>query len=117
VGTVLSVQWFRIGPDTGPREVIHAIEETLDTDMTNSAYYTFGKDTGAGDEQETPDNQQGGEKPDTSAGEVPDNQQGDMPDELPDTGAGGLAGGLPTGSAAAAVSLLAASGYGVIRRR
>ncbi len=40
-----------------------------------------------------------------------------MPEELPDTGAGGLAGGLPLGSAAAGASLLAASAYGVIRRR
>ena len=102
--------------------------EVLDADMTNTAWYTFGKGTGAGDEQETPDNQQEGEKPDTGAGEVPDNQQddeqetpddqqGEMPDELPDTGAGGLAGGLPLGSAAAVASLLAASAYGAIRRR
>ena len=90
--------------------------EVLNADMTNTAWYTFSKGTGAGDEQETPDNQQDGEKPDAGAGETPDNQQGEMPDELPDTGAGGLAGGLPLGSAAAAASLLAASAYGVIRR-
>ncbi len=142
---------FETGELTGEPEV-------LDTDMTNTAWYTFGKDTGAGDdqqdtgagkdtgagdEQEVPDNQQTGGGKDTGAGdeqETPDNQQeetpdtgtgagndqqddvqddqqGEMPEELPDTGAGGLAGGLPLGSAAAGASLLAASAYGVIRRR
>ena len=124
-------------PDQGEGEGFHEGTETINADITNTAYYTFGKGTGAGDEQETPDNQQDGEKPDTGAGEVPDNQQdgedkdsgagdeqetpddqqGEMPDELPDTGAGGLAGGLPLGSAAAGASLLAASAYGAIRRR
>ncbi len=86
--------------------------EVLNTDFTNTAWYTFGKDTGAGDEQETPDNQQ-----EDTQDDAQDDQQGEMPEELPDTGAGGLAGGLPLGTAAAAASLLAASGYGVIRRR
>lgn len=47
---------------------------------------------------------------------VPDNQQ-DMPSDLPDTGAGGLAGGgLPLSGIAAVVSLLAV-GYVALRRR
>ncbi len=143
--------------------------ETLDTDMTNTAWYTFGtgagddqqdtgagKDTGAGDDQQVPDNQQTGGGKDTGAGDdqqddtqddgtgagddqqddtqddvqdtgtgagddqqddTQDDQQGEMPEELPETGAGGLAGGLPLGSAAAGASLLAASGYAVLRRR
>ncbi len=95
-----------IEDDPGPEDF-----ETLDTDMTNTAWYTFGKGTGAGDEQETPDNQQ-----DDAQDDVQDDQQGEMPDELPDTGAGGLAGGLPLGPAAGA-SLLAASGYVMLRRR
>jgi len=94
--------FFETGEVSGEAEV-------LDTDMTNTAWYTFGKGTGAGDDQQD-DAQDDG----TGAG---DDQQGEMPEELPETGAGGLAGTLPLGSAYAALALLAASGYGVIRRR
>lgn len=68
------------------------------------------KDTGAGDEQETPDNQQD---------DAQDDQQGEMPGEMPDTGAGSLASGatIPVGSAAAGLTMLAGAGYAVMRRR
>jgi len=48
-----------------------------------------------------------------------DDEQDDdeqIPDEMPDTGAGGMAGGPPVGSAAAALFLLTAGGYAVRRR-
>ena len=74
--------------------------EVLDADMTNTAWYTFGG--GAGDEQETPDD-----------------QQGEVPGEMPDTGMGGLAGGatIPVGNVAAGLAMLAGAGYAVLRRR
>ncbi len=47
------------------------------------------------------------------------NQQGEMPDELPDTGAGGLALGasFPVGNAAAGLTMLVGAGYAVLRRK
>jgi hypothetical protein len=75
-------------PNQGEGEGFHEGTETINADMTNTAYYTFGKGTGAGDEQETPDNQQDGEDKDSGTGddqELPDNQQ---EGEKPDTGAG-----------------------------
>ena len=70
--------------------------ETLDVDRTNTAEYTFGKDTGAGNDQ-----------------------QGEMPQELPDTGAGGLATGatILTGNAAVGLAMLAGASSAVARRR
>ncbi len=62
--------------------------EIVSSDMTNAAWYTFGTD---------------------------DAQQ--VPNEMPETGAGGLAGTLPAGQAAAMLSILAAVGYAVLRRR
>jgi hypothetical protein len=41
---------FGPGPNT---EAFHEVTEIITADMTNSAYYTFGKDTGAGDDQQT----------------------------------------------------------------
>ncbi len=81
--------------------------ETLNTDFTNTAWYTF---TGAGDVQDDQqDDQQGG------GGD--DQQDEDLPEAMPETGAGGMAGtGLPIAQVAAAVSLLAAGAYGVRRR-
>ncbi len=48
-----------------------------------------------------------------------DDQQGEMPDELPETGVGGMSGvaGLPVDSITGALSLLAVSGYAILRRR
>ncbi len=160
--------------------------ETLDTDFTNTAFFTFGtgddkqddaqddgagagddqqdgedKDSGAGagDDQQTPDNQQddtqddgtgaGDEQDDTQddgsgagdkqddtqddgsgAGDeqddtqddgtgAGDDQQGEMPEELPETGAGGLSPGatIPMGNAAAGLTGLLGAGYAVLRRR
>lgn len=44
---------------------------------------------------------------------------GEMPEELPDTGAGGLATGasIPVGNAAAGLTMLVGAGYAVLRRR
>lgn len=62
--------------------------ETLNSDTTNTAWFRF---SGGGDDQQMP--------------------------EMPSTGAGGMAGGsLPLGNVAAALALLAAGGYAVIRR-
>ena len=70
--------------------------DVLNADTVNTAWYTFGKDTGAGDDQ-----------------------QGEMPQELPDTGAGGLATGatILTVNAAVGLAMLAGAGYAVARRR
>ncbi len=47
-----------------------------------------------------------------------DQQEGEIPDNAGNTGAGGMAGSsLPVGNIAALVSLLAASGYAILRRR
>ncbi len=46
-----------------------------------------------------------------------DEQSEDMPEEMPETGVGGLATGLPVGSIAGGVSLLLLSGYALLRRR
>nr|MBA2362697.1 hypothetical protein [Chloroflexia bacterium] len=74
-------------------ETVFEGEETLDSDMTNTAFYDFGstgtdddqKDTGAGDDQQTPDNQQDDTQDDgTGAGDdqqTPDNQQDDTQDD------------------------------------
>ena len=47
-----------------------------------------------------------------------DDQQDDMPEDIGNTGGGGLAGGatFPVGSAAAALAMLLAAGYAVLRR-
>jgi hypothetical protein len=121
--------------------VFHEGGKTLNADMTNTAFYTGGKgtgagevpdnqqegekpDTSAGDKQETPDDQQEGETPDTGAGETPDNQQddvqgdqqGEMPEELPETGAGGLAPvGLPIGGVLAALAAVICLGLSLVR--
>ncbi len=52
-------------------------------------------------------------------GDVQDDQQAKTPEELPVTGAGGLARGaaVPVGNAATGLSLLAGGGYAVLRRR
>jgi hypothetical protein len=156
-GTSIDFDFIRTGP-TIEDELFHGGTETLDADMTNTAFYTFGKDmgagddqqdvdkdTGTGDEQEVPDNQQDEDKDtgtgddeqvpdsqqdgeykgtDTGAGDVQqddtqDDQQGEMPEELPDTGMGGLVGGgtIPVGTAAAGLTMLVGAGCAVLRRR
>jgi len=166
-GSGLDFRFIR-SDEVGDLELFHEGNETLNSDMTNTAFYTFGtgagddqqevpdnqqtgggKDagagddqqddtqdntqdegTGAGDDQQVPDNQQDGEDKDTGSGagddveddtqeDVQDDQQGEMPEELPDTGAGGLATGasVPWGSFGLAASGLLAAGYAVLRRR
>ncbi len=110
-GTEIEFGFFRKEAADAEAERFHGGTETISTDMTNRAWYTFGKGTGAGDKQETPDNQQ---QDDTQ-----DDQQGEMPGEMPDTGAGGMAaaGGVSVGGIAGGVSLLLLSGYALLRRR
>ena len=81
-------------PAGGGTETFHSGTETLNTDVTNTAWYSFG--TGAGDDQ-----------------------QGEMPGEMPDTGAGGIATAstIPVGTAAAGMAMLSGAGYAVLRRR
>jgi hypothetical protein len=116
----------------GSYEAFHLGTEIINADITNTAWYTFGKGTGAGDDQQVPDNQQDDEDKDTdtSAGDdtqtpdnqqedVQDDQQGEMPEELPDTGMGGLAPGatIPVGNAAAGLAMLGGACYAAVRRR
>ncbi len=70
-------------------------------------------DRQGGDTQQGRDTQQGGN--DQQGG---DTRQGELPHDMPETGAGGVAGGgLPIGNAAAAASLLLAGGYALLKRR
>lgn len=81
--------------------------DNLDADSDGQACEAFDYGTGAGtdaDQADTQDDQQAGD---------------DQQTEMPSTGAGGLAGGarIPVGNAAAALTMLAAAGYAVLRRR
>ncbi len=87
------------------------VEEAQDEEPTPTATPepTEDTDTGGTDQgdQQRGDDQQGG-----------DTQQGETPHDMPETGAGRMAGGgFPIGNAAAAASLLLAGGYALIRRR
>jgi hypothetical protein len=75
-------------------ELFYEDFKTLSSDMTTSAYYTFGDAAPGNGTQDDAD-------------DTPD-----VPTRLPDTGLGGL----PLGSVAALISLLFASGY-IVRRR
>ena len=77
------------------------------TEQEETAATEVPEDTTEGDQQgDAQDDQQGG-----------DTQQ-DEDVQMPDTGAGGMAGGgLPIGNAAAAASLLLAGGYALLKRR
>lgn len=77
-GTSIDFDFVRTGPEILD-ELFHGGTETLNADMTNTAFYTFGKDMGTGDEQEVPDNQQDGEDKDTDTG-AGDDQQDDTQD-------------------------------------
>ncbi|MDP9350718.1 MAG: hypothetical protein M3P51_04155 [Chloroflexota bacterium] len=94
VGTTLEYEFHRQSGLSGVDEIFAEGQETLNADMTNTAWYTFG--TGAGEDQ-----------------------QGEMPGEMPHTGAGGLATGasVPWGTLGLAASGLLAAGYAVMRRR
>lgn len=157
-GTTIGFAFVRADPGTD--EVFHSDTETLSVDMTNSAWYTFDDGTGAGDEQEVPDNQQTGGGKKTDAGEdqqddtqddirqdgedkdtgkgadddtqddtedggigarddIQDDQQREIPEEVPETGAGGLATGstIPIGNAVAGLAMLLGTGYAMLQRR
>ena len=133
------------GPEDFVFEQFHTGEEVLQGDLVNTAWYTYGsadgdkpvpdnqlagedKDTGTGDDQQVPDNQQGSEDagegddvpvPDNQKDGIQEDQQGEIPEEMPETGAGGLASGAPflVGNAAAGLTMLLGTGYSVIRRR
>ncbi len=68
--------------------------EVVNSDMTNSGWYAF-------------------------SGDMDNDHQGGVPDQLPGTGLGGMAGvaGLPIGNVAAVLSLLVVGGHAMLRRR
>ncbi|MDQ3854905.1 MAG: hypothetical protein M3281_00750 [Chloroflexota bacterium] len=123
--------------------------EVLNTDFTNTSWFTFGSGAGyeqQGDNQQTGGDQQGGagndqqgdnqqagavddqqadnqqagggddQQSDNQQGGAGDDQQAEMPTNLPKTGAGGMAGGLPLGQLAAAGWVLAGA-LALARRR
>ena len=112
------------GKDTTPDNQQGGGDKVPDNQQTDD------KDTGA--DGKTPDNQQGGGEgldnqqegdEGTGAGDeqqedVQDDQQGELPEELPDTGAGGLASGtsIPGGKPATGLTMLLGAGYAVLRR-
>lgn len=106
-GTSIIFVFYRVTEgDPETYETFHQGTETLNTDMTNTAWFTFGG-AGAGDDQQ--DDQQ------TGAGD--DQQDKDIPDALPETGAGGVAGSFSGSGIVALLTLLGAVVCGVIRRR
>ena len=121
-GSELSFAFMRSSTSGGEDDEFHSGTETLNANMTNTAWYTYGtgagddkqtgdgKDTSVGDDEQTPDNQQ-----DDTADDAQDDQQGEVPEELPETGAGGLAAGATI--AAAGLTMLMGAGYAVLRRR
>ena len=110
--------FYRVNTDTGEKEEFASYAERIDEDMTNRAWYTFGKGTGAGDDQQDDVQDDSTGTGDDAQDDTQDDQQGEMPEEMPDTGAGGLAAGatIPVGNAAGLTMLLGA-GYAVIRKR
>ncbi len=74
------------------------VEETPTVEATNTP--TDGKVTNGQDEDE----------------QTEDDQSEDMPEEMPETGVGGLATGLSVGSIAAGLTILMAAGYATLRR-
>ncbi|MDP9381552.1 MAG: hypothetical protein M3Q29_15670 [Chloroflexota bacterium] len=74
------------------------VEETPTLEATNTP--TDGKVTNGQDEDE----------------QTEDDQSEDMPEEMPETGVGGLATGLSVGSIAAGLTILMAAGYATLRR-
>lgn len=112
-GGLQGVQWMRESyasctlparsdPDCRPREETFLRPKmSPDLHATYAAWYDF--DTGTG-----------------GAGARPGvDQHGQTPEEMPDTGAGGLATGatIPVGNAAAGLAMLIGAGYAVLRQR
>ncbi len=106
-GTVLTFTWTRWIPGDPEGNPFGTGRETIITSMTNSAWFRFEP------AKDTKDDQQ-----DTGAGDVQDDQQVEVPKAMPSTGAGGMAGGgIPLGTVAATIMMLAAGGYATLRRR
>jgi len=90
-GKSIDIRFVRVMTETETAETFLEYTETLDSDQTNSASYTFAATAG---------------------------NDKDMPDQLPDTGAGGLPGpGLAIGGLAAPLAILLAGCYAALRRR
>ena len=90
-GKSIDIQFVRVMTETETAETFLEYTETLYSDQTSSAAYTF---------------------PATAGNDK------DMPDQLPDTGAGGLSGpGLSVGGLAAPLAILLAGCYAALRRR
>lgn len=124
LGTTITFSFRGFG-SLDQEEEFHSGTETLNSDITNPAWYTFASED-AGDAQD--DKQTGGEEQgDQQAGDEQEEQQDadvtrddqqEVPEELPDTGAGAMA---PLGTALplaaiAAFSLLFA-GLGTLLKR
>ncbi len=113
IGTTLQSLYARVsskGSLSRPDNVFNEMTEVLNSDMTNTGSFDFG----GGEQDDGGDIQD--DKQDTGAG---DDQQGESPEEMPETGAGGLAPGasVPWGTLGLVASGLLAAGYAVIRRR
>ncbi len=80
------------------------VEETPTVEATNTP--TDGKVTNGQDEDEQTEDEQ-----------TEDEQSEDMPEEMPETGVGSMSGGLPIGSIAAGLSVLAGAALLRFRRR
>lgn len=93
-GTTLDFRFGRHNLDYSDIEIFFEDTETLNSDMTNIAYYTYGG-TGAGDDQQG---------------------KGDVPTDLPKTGAGGAAPpSVPAGAILAVLAVAAAVAAGLRR--
>lgn len=115
-GTELWFGFFRKEAADAEAERFHSGTETINADMTNTAWYDFGGDKG--DDQQ--DDQQTGaaDDQDDDQDDAQDDQQDeDMPDALPDTGAGAMAPpAFPVGNALAGASVLVAVAFAGRRR-
>lgn len=105
-GTTLEVNFVRHNKDYTDIESFFKTTETVNADMTNTAYYNYGTAGGNGQTGQTGggNNQQGG-----------NGQTGQTPTKMPATGAGGLA-GLPVSGLYAALAALLMGFLGLIRR-
>lgn len=106
VGTDLRFSFSRVTA-SGEREIVREGTTPINPDRSIDAWFGFG---GAGPDDDKDDTGQSGQGNDTQQGGT-----GQMPDELPDTGAGGAAGGIPF--ALSALLSLALAAYAVIRGR
>lgn len=109
-GTTLEVNFVRHNKDYTDIESFFKTTETVNADMTNTAWYDYGAAGGTGQNGQTGgsgNNQQGG------TGQT--GQTGQTPSKMPATGAGGMA-ALPLGGLYAAIAALVMGLVGLIRR-